>query len=203
MSKPADEFEATRIIVDTLKEFKQADQQMIFRWAAEKLGLPPPFGVGAGNALRASVVVPPTASAMPAVPATSAIELSTQDIKSFVAVKNPRSDVQFATTVAYYYEFEAPHANRKSSINKDDLLEACRLVGRERLTNPGQTLRNAHQLGMLDKGDEAGTFTVNTVGENLVAMTLPGGAAENTKGRKPKKAPATKAKQTAHKAKKV
>jgi hypothetical protein len=61
---------------------------------------------------------------------------------------------------------------------QDDLQEATRKSGRERLKRPDQTLRNAHMLGLLDKGDEPGTFCVNTVGENLVAMTLPGDGTE-------------------------
>ena len=74
---------------------------------------------------------------------------------------------------------EAPQADKKRAISKDDLQEACRKAGRERLANPGQTLRNAHQLGLLDKGEEPGSFSINTVGENLVAMTLPGDTNSN------------------------
>jgi len=40
-----------------------------------------------------------------------------------------------------------------------------------------------------NKGDEAGTFCINTVGENLVAMTLPG---DGNSGTKRQKKPATK-----------
>jgi hypothetical protein len=36
-----------------------------------------------------------------------------------------------------------------------------------------KTLHNAKQSGLLDSGTEAGKFAINTVGENLVAMTLP------------------------------
>lgn len=99
---------------------------------------------------------------------------TTQNIKSFVTAKNPRSDVQFAATVAYYFQFEAPQSERKSAINKDDLQDACRKVGRERFKNPYQTLVNAHTLWLLDKGAEKATYSINSVGENLVAMTLPG-----------------------------
>jgi hypothetical protein len=188
MSKPADEFEASRTIVETLKEFKQPEQQMIFRWAAERLGLPQPFGAGS-----ATHVVPPRAtsplSAAPAASATHAAAPSVQDIKSFVAAKNPRSDVQFAATVAYYFQFEAPPSERKEAINKDDLQDACRKVGRERFKNPYGTLANAHTLGLLDKGPEKATYSINSVGENLVAMTLPG---EGDPGGKPSKKRATK-----------
>jgi hypothetical protein len=59
-----------------------------------------------------------------------------------VAEKQPKSDVQFAATVAFYHRFEAPVHHRKDSINAEDLREACRLVNRERLKKPLQTLNN-------------------------------------------------------------
>jgi len=43
------------------------------------------------------------------------------------------------------------------------------------MTNPTSTLNNALRSGYLDKGSKRGTFRINAVGENLVAMTLPGG----------------------------
>lgn len=201
MNKPVDEFEATRAVVETLKDFQQPEQLMIIRWAAEKLGLPQPFGSTTGGHAPSPPILP--APAIPESSMPSGIEPLGRDIKSFVAAKNPRSDVQFAATVAYYYQFEAPAPARKVSINKDDLQAACRLAGRARLANPGKTLQNGHMLGYLDRA-EAGTFSVNTVGENLVAMTLPAGK-ENDKRqskparKKPSKAnatrtPATKAK---------
>src|SRR5258706_15661027 len=86
------------------------------------------------------------------------------DIKTFIATKQPRRDIQFAAAVAYYYRFEAPLAERKDAINKDDLQEATRKAGRERFGNPLQTLNNAHTLGLLDRGSDKRTFTINSVG---------------------------------------
>jgi hypothetical protein len=48
------------------------------------------------------------------------------------------------------------------------------MVGRDRLKKPIWTLQNARTLGLLDKAEDPGAFSINTVGENLVAMTLPG-----------------------------
>lgn len=58
------------------------------------------------------------------------------------------------------------------------------------------TLNNAKNMGLLDRSSEAGKFEVNTVGENLVAMTLPSQSDSSAKGKKPKKPkkPAKKAK---------
>ena len=87
--------------------------------------------------------------------------------------KKPLSDSQFAATVAYYYRFEAPEPQRKTSLSSTDLIDACRQTGRERIKHPAQTLVNAHTQGYMDKGSERGTYTINTVGENLVALALP------------------------------
>jgi len=61
-------------------------------------------------------------------------------------------------------------------------------------------LNNAQKLGLLDRGSDKGTFAINSVGENLVAMTLPDGAsipkaAKKRVAKKPaKKSAAKKAK---------
>jgi hypothetical protein len=164
-SKPADDYDALRHIVDTLKPFDPKDQERIIRWAREKLGL--------------MAVQDRTAAQAPTVPlarhdtARVAKEAGRpKDIKAFIDTKNPQSDAQFAAAVAYYYQFEAPDSERKLDIVKDDLQEATRKVGRTRLKRPGQTLVNAHHLGYFDKADR-GHYRLNTVGENLVAMTLP------------------------------
>ncbi len=143
MTKPADDLEAVRAVVEAVQGFKEDEQQRIFRWAAEKLGLKSPFvaptlPVGAVPMAQGDQVTPSPPLPSGAPPANG------QDIRSFVASKNPRSDIQFAATVAYFYQFEAPLAERKKCINKDDLQEATRKSGRERLKRPDQTLRNAH-----------------------------------------------------------
>lgn len=96
-----------------------------------------------------------------------------KDIKQFVLNKNPKSDVHFATVVAYFYKFEASADQKKEEIKSDNLLEACRLVNRKRPPSAPNTLHNALNIGLLDKGSERGTFKINSVGENLVAMALP------------------------------
>jgi hypothetical protein len=111
-------------------------------------------------------------------------ENSGQDIKSFVTEKKPRSDQQFATAVAYYYRFVAPQGERRDTINTSTLQEATRLVGRTRLANPKNTLNNSKNQGYLNNAAR-GEYSINTVGENLVAMTLPGGAEASSKGKKP------------------
>ncbi len=167
MTKPADKFEATRIVTETIQEFDPKDQAMIFRWVAETLGLPEPFH-GSGTAVNRFAQTPQPPAGFEAVTGSAA-----QDIQSFVKAKNPRSDVQFAATVAYYHQFVAPESERKASISKSDLVEACRKARWEIPLNPSFTLNNAFNAGLLDR-PEKGSFSLNAVGENLVALTLPG-----------------------------
>jgi len=205
MSAPKDDLEAVRAVVDAIKDFKSDEQQRIFRWVAEKLGLPHPFAAAVHTPPppapphTGSGATPPLAQPLQ-VPHAGAI-----DIKTFIATKNPRKDVQFAATVAYYYRFEAPQAERKDAIDKEDLQEATRMAGRNRFSNPLSTLNNAHKLGLLDKGSEKATFTINSVGENLVAMTLPEGTAtaKAAKKRAAKKTAKTAKNAPARKAKKA
>lgn len=179
-SPAPDDLEAVRTVVDALKPFSSEDQKRILRWAQEKLGLE---SAGPSFASTASPGATPGAE-------TPVAAAGTRDIRSFIQEKRPGSDVQLATAVAYYFAFEAPQAARKNEVSAADLQEAARLSARPRLHNPGKTLNNASILGYLDKGSARGSFRINTVGENLVAMAMPEGAAGDAtlrkrSGRKP------------------
>lgn len=159
MTEKYDDLEAVRSVVEALKGFEPKDQERIIRWSRERLGL--------------SVEKEDAPTSSMAVQSGTARRDTPQDIKTFVNSKNPKADTHFATTVAFYYKFVAPEAERKDFINGTDLQDACRQVGRERMKNPTNTLSNAHKTGYLDKGPDKGSYEINTVGENLVAMTLP------------------------------
>ena len=160
MTEKTDDFEAVRKVVAALEGFKKEDIERILRWSREKLGLSTETQLGKPTGEEQSKL-------------DRSYDKPITDIKTFVDKKNPKTDLHFATAIAYYYRFEAPEDQRKQEIIGEDLQEACRQAGRERLKNPSQTLRNAHAYGLLNKGSEPGKYIINTVGENLVAMTLP------------------------------
>lgn len=191
MDAPKDDLEAVRAVVDAIKDFKSEEQQRIFRWAAEKLGLSQPFASSVHSQSPPPPGTPPGVT-LPTVAPVSPAPAGTRDIKAFIAEKDPKKDVHLATVVAYYYRFEAPPADRKEAIDKGDLQEAMRLAGRPRFKNPLQTLTNSHNLGLLDRGPEKATFAINSVGENLVAMTLPSGGNSLQRPKKAKRAAAKK-----------
>lgn len=166
--KPNDEFDAVRMVVEILKDLKADEQARVVRWAQEKLGF-----VGGAQTAVPGVAIPGTA--IPGISGETPV-IRTTDISSFIRAKNPTNDVHFATAVAYFYAFEAPAERRAPEIDAAALQEATRLSGRPRLQRPITTLHNAVARGYLDKGTTRGLFAINTVGENLVAMSLPAGA---------------------------
>ncbi len=172
MSKDKDDLEAVRAVVEALEGFTPDVQKRIIRWALERVGTT--LGLNLENEQTQS----PTN--------VSSNSSSITDIKTFIASKNPQSDSHFATAVAYYYKFQAPASERRDSINSETLQDACRKVNRDRLKDSYKTLHNTHGSGFLDKGSEKGSFAINTVGENLVAMALPNAGAKTTKKNKRK-----------------
>lgn len=181
--KPSDEFDALRTVIQTLAGFKPEEQKWILRQAAEKIGIAT-AGTGTGDANNESKMDAGEGSG------GNKLANSPVDIKTFTRSKNPKNDVQFATVVAYYHRFEAKEEERKTSIKAADLTDACRKVNWTRLTRPDSTLVNTANAGLLDRAGN-GNYELNAVGENLVAITLPGGSeAVNNKPTKKKK-PAT------------
>lgn len=181
MSKPTDDLDAVRQVAVLLESFSDDDRERIIRWTREKLGMQ------AQAAPRVPAAAPGSAALAPASSEGSAAS----DIKSFLSQKDPKSERQLAAVVAYYHRFVAPVAQRKESIGADDLIEACRQGDRGRPKNPAQTLVNAFNDGYLDRG-ERGQYKINSVGENLVAMVLPGESAPSrprnkslSKGKRP------------------
>lgn len=166
MTSKVDDLEAVRVVAETLHPFTSDDRERIIRWAREKLGMTAPVAPAAvAPRLEAGDDV---ARAVGSAGGQAAV-----DIKKFVTEKAPRSDVHFAATVAYYHQFKSPESQRKESITKEDLVEACRQVDRKRPKVPAQVLVNAYRDGLFDRGGK-GSYKLNSVGENLVAMALPG-----------------------------
>lgn len=190
MPKPTpDDLEAVRVIAIALKDFNSDDQERILRWAREKLGLN--VGPTMPAPPQPEVRIPPNVHQQTPPRSSEAPEAqpaSAKDLKTFVKAKSPKSDVQYAATVAYFYRFEAPVSDRKDEIDAGILLNSCRLADWNRPPKPGQTLLNAKGQGLLDSGSGAGKFVINSVGENLVAMSLPpqSNSGSSKKPKKPK-----------------
>jgi hypothetical protein len=173
-AKAKNDFEVAGEIHDVLKDIPTERQEKILRWVCESLDLKL---AGKLSPTRTPTPAPDDDEDAdePAFPPSTAT-----DIKSFVDEKKPRSDTQFAAVAAYYYRFRAPEGHRKDSLNAKGLQEAHRHARGGALHLPKATLNNAAKAGYLDRA-ERGEFRISTVGENLVAMTLPGKSEARTK----------------------
>lgn len=165
MSQKPDDLEAVRTICTALEPFDESERLQIIRWACERLGI------------KFAAATPSPGQTFQTPPATGSTPLTgvhegAKDIKSFLNEKSPNSANQLVAAVAYYHKFEAPATERKNAITKDDLLDACRKSQRERPKFPNQVMVNASAFGLVDKVD-TGTYEINAVGENLVAVSMP------------------------------
>jgi hypothetical protein len=181
MAATMNDFDAAKAIGAHLEGMDKERQHKILRWVAESLDLvlhvktAPAHDLADGSGARSGV---------PEEPSRQSERI--KDIKAFVESKQPKSDVQFAAVVAYYFRFGAAPHERKETIGPDILQDATRLCGRERFLSPKGTLNNAKNLGYLDS-PARGQFQINSVGENLVAMTLPGSGSERSQIKKKKR----------------
>lgn len=171
MPETKNDFDVAKSLFDQLDGLDKERQHRVLRWVAESLGIALHVKTPGTPATNEPASFHPGATDTPLTP--QSLGSRSTDIKSFVTAKNPKSDVQYAAVVAYYYRFEAPAEERKETITSEILQESTRLAGRTRLTKPVMTLNNSKNLGYLDPAGR-GSFKINTVGENLVAMTLPG-----------------------------
>jgi hypothetical protein len=177
MTGSASDFDVAKNVTELLEKLDKGRQELVLRWVRESLNLDPvaapppqlpPLSQAGGVAPLGLAAAPGTDAGSP--------RGAVVDIKAFVDDKQPKSDMQFSAVVAYYYRFVAPVEQRREVIDGQVLQDAARLAGRPRPPKPHMTLTNAKNQGYLDKSGR-GEFRLNTVGENLVAMTLPGDGA--------------------------
>jgi hypothetical protein len=177
-------FDAAKAMFEAAKDLTKTQQEQALRWVAESLGLTTP------------AVASPLPPLSPPPPPAAPPSQEGVDIASFLKGKRPRSDVQFVTVVAHYYKFDAPVSQRRDTIDAEIAQDATRTGGWDRLKSPTDTLRNAKNQGYLNSSGR-GLYSINAVGENLVARSLPGDGDDSPKKRVVrKKKPVAKRKPT-------
>lgn len=172
--------EAAQKIVVELTGMVPEQQALALKFATETLGLKLPTALLPAAASQHATIL----ASLPHTPTSSG---HSTDIKSFTALKSPKSDQQFTAVVAYFYQFEAKVEDRKMVIDAETMKDAARLAGRPQVERWNMTLTNAKNAGYLDI-ESHGKYKLSSVGENLVAITLPGnGGPGQGSHKKPKK----------------
>lgn len=158
--------DAAQEIVAQLTGMTSEHQRLALKFAIETLGLQLP-------AALSTTATPPVHLPVQTPPHLASGGDHTSNIRSFTATKKPQSDQQFTAVVAYFYQFEAKPGDRKEAVDADTMKEAARLAGWPQVQRWNMTLTNAKNAGYLDAAG-SGKFKLSSVGENLVAITLPG-----------------------------
>jgi hypothetical protein len=185
--------DAAQKIVAELQGMTADHQSLALKFAMETLGLQSP------PAYPQPLHAPPPASRNLATPQTHSLGGHSTDIRSFTLLKEPKTDTQFAAVVAYFYQFEAPPDQRKDVIDRETMKHSARLANRKQPPDWRFTLQNARNAGYLESAGD-GNYRLSPVGENLVAITLPGNATASV-GKKKKSKRKTARKLVAKKAK--
>lgn len=194
MSSPSDSgaktpLDAAQKIVAELTGMTFEHQSLALKFAIETLGLQVPA------ALLPAAATPPARAPQPTPPHAATNADHSTNIRSFTEMKAPKSDQQFAAVVAYFYQFEAKPEDRKEAIDGDLMRDAARLAPWPQRKRWNMTLTNAKNAGYLDAAG-SGKFKLSSVGENLVAITLPGeggpGKSQSGSAKRKTKKPSTK-----------
>jgi hypothetical protein len=166
------ELHAIRVVLGALVPLKQEARDRVVDYVLERLGMLTHPVVSAGATLTARTTgAPKTAS-----------EASRQsDIRALTEQKAPRSANDMAALVAYYLSEVAPEADRKDTINTEDIKRYFKQANFHLPRKPEQTLVNAKNAGYFESVG-GGQYRLNPVGYNLVVHNLPAGS---DGGRKP------------------
>jgi hypothetical protein len=195
MSSPNIEQELTAIttIIKALDDLDESGRIRVIRYVFDHLKLSTDhFETHSGNVRDQSLLDTqlPTAKEVPQ---------RILDIRTLREEKQPSTDVQMVSLVAYYLAELAPQAMRKDSISAGDVTEFFKQAGYPLPKDARFTLTNARNAGYLDAVGN-GQYRLNPVGHNLVVHKMPraGSEAEAKSaraGRKNRK-PAVKARKT-------
>lgn len=100
---------------------------------------------------------------------------TTVHIKELKEQKKPRSANEMAALVAYYLSNVVPVADRKKTINQQDIETYFKIALFPLPNQIRTTLTNAKAAGYFDAAGE-GEYKLNAVGHNLVVHSMPRGA---------------------------
>lgn len=100
-------------------------------------------------------------------------------IKQLKELKKPRSANEMAALVAYFLGEMVPANERRRSVNAKDIETQFKIAGFPLPDHVQMTLPNAKAAGYFDAAGE-GDYRLNAVGHNLVAHSMPRGAAAGT-----------------------
>lgn len=172
------ELDAIRDVLSALEPLDAAARESVLDYVFKRLNIQR----AAPTAQPTSQIAKPPPESTPASPAVS----QQLHIKEFKEQKQPRTAIEMAAIVAYYLENIVPEADRKNSVDIDDLDMYFKIAEFKLPAKQQYTLVNAKQAGYFDSVG-VGKYQLNAVGHNLVAHSMPRKDDDASTPRKPTK----------------
>lgn len=162
------ELSAIKAITEALTSLNRDARQRVLNYAVQLLELSAP-----STSLLGPTGVPSQAAAQTTSTAPSPVaDEKLVDIRSLKEQKNPSTDIEMATLVAYYVRHMAHEGERKDEIGAEDIEKYFIQAGYPLPSKKQFTLVNAKKAGYLE-GTTRGKYKLNSVGYNLVAHNMP------------------------------
>jgi hypothetical protein len=174
---------AISMVMDALSPLDGEAREHVLEFVVKRLGM--------------AVLKPPAASAGPVIPGHTPPPVppaGDADIRSFAALKAPKTLNEKVAVMAFYLSQMAGPGERRDYITSEDIKPYFIQADFELPTGPANmTLTNAKNAGYLN-ALERGQYKLNSVGHNLVAHKLPKKEGGPKPTRKPVKKTAKKGK---------
>jgi hypothetical protein len=173
------ELQAMRVMLSVLVPLKHEARSRVVDYVLERLGMLTEAVIRkpSGGSLSADAVL--QRKSVDVSDSLSAPSTQLNDIRSLTKQKAPRSANEMAALVAYYLSEIAPEAQRKQTINIDDIRTYFKQATFRLPSRPEQTLINAKNAGYFESTG-GGQYRLNPVGYNLVVHSLPAGDSTKT-----------------------
>jgi hypothetical protein len=165
------ELEAIKTVTQVLTALDTTARQRVLKYVMEHLGM----CSGVLETSAASRETDPAISNQDTIPNPAEVpaeRMEAADIRALRDEKQPSSDIQMATLVAYYLAELVPDEQKKESITSKDVTKYFKQAGHPLPKEPKYTLVNARNAGYLENAG-SGAYKINPVGHNLVVHNLP------------------------------
>lgn len=151
-------------VIEALDPLDAEARTRVLEYAFKRLGIE---GLGVSPGDRLAIRKEKT----PVPPETSSTRPLT-DIRALREEKQPKSANEMAAVVGYYLAEVAPEPERKVELGTADIEKYFKQAQQRLPEAPGKTLPNAMAAGYFDSVGR-GLYSLNPVGHNLVAHSLP------------------------------
>lgn len=175
-TKDDEELRAIQQVIDALSNLNSEARTRVISYVFQRLGISSPSPLIHTGMPGATPIPPMEIGAAVAQPGRPQV-----DIRTFGQEKSPRSANERVAVLGYYLTELAPANERKPEISAGDITKYFKQAGFPLPGKAAMTLVHAKSAGYLDACAERGKYTLNPVGYNLVAHSLP--AATATRGR--------------------